>query len=75
MLKTLLSTPGSNSTLTTVYIDGFFQEPADVAKLFGIRYVFHEPQSQKNGRIAQHYKASLTTTFHTYPVSVITNYY
>ena len=75
MLTTLLSTPGSNSTLTTVYIDGFHQEPADVAKLFDIRYIFHKPLSLANGRVSQHYKTSLTTTFSTYPVSVITNYY
>ena len=69
MLKTLLSTPGSNASYTTVYIDGFFQEPADVAYLFGVRAIKHEPLSQKNGRIAQHYKASLTKTFESYPVS------
>ena len=70
MLNTLLSTPGSNTSLTNVYIDGFYQEPADVAVLFDVRYVHHEPISQKNGRIAQHYKASLMKTFETHPVSI-----
>ena len=68
MLNTLLATPGSNASLTNVYIDGFYQEPADVAILFGVRYFHHEPISQKNGRIAQHYKASLMKTFETHPV-------
>ena len=35
-------------------------------------YLQHEPKSRKNGRISQHYKASLTGTFDLYPVSVIT---
>ena len=29
----------------------------------------HEPKSQKNGRISQHYKASLTDSFDHHPVS------
>ncbi len=31
----------------------------------------HEPKSKKNGRISQHYKSSLSGTFHLYPVSII----
>ncbi|XP_019858766.1 PREDICTED: protein O-linked-mannose beta-1,2-N-acetylglucosaminyltransferase 1-like [Amphimedon queenslandica] len=72
MLNTLLATPGSNASLTNVYIDGFYQEPADVAILFGVRYFHHEPISQKNGRIAQHYKASLMKTFETHPEAKFT---
>ena len=34
-------------------------------------YLQHEPKSQKNGRISQHYKASLTGTFDLYPVSYV----
>ena len=30
----------------------------------------HEPKSQKNGRISQHYKASLTDSFDHHPVSL-----
>lgn len=67
MLRKLLSIPGSNASMVTVFIDGFFQEPSDVASLFGVEGIQHEPLSQKNGRIAQHYKASLTTTFDKYP--------
>ena len=70
MLSTLLSTPGSNTSLTNVYIDGFYQEPADVAVLFDMCYVHHELISQKNGRISQHYKGSLMKTFETHPVSI-----
>jgi beta-1,2-N-acetylglucosaminyltransferase len=67
MIKILLSTPGSNSSLTSVYIDGYYQEPADVAALFGVSSYHHEPLSQKNGRIAQHYKYSLTKSFSKHP--------
>ena len=35
----------------------------------GILCTQHEPKSQKNGRISQHYKASLTDTFDHYQVS------
>ena len=70
MLRGLLSAHGANSSLVTVFVDGFFQEPVDVAGLFGIRAVQHAPQSQKNGRISQHYKASLSQTFDLYPVSL-----
>ena len=68
-LRRLLSVPGSNASMVTVYIDGFFQEPVEVCELFGIRSIQHEPSSQRNGRIAQHYKASLSKTFELYPVS------
>ena len=67
-LKTLLSTPGANASQTLVFIDGFYQEPVDVAAMFGVRAFKHEPASQKNGRISQHYRASLTKTFDTFPV-------
>jgi len=39
MLRGLLSVPGSNASLVTVFVDGFFQEPVDVAGLFNIRAV------------------------------------
>ncbi len=39
MLRRLLSARGANASLVTVFIDGFFQQPVDVAKLFGIRAV------------------------------------
>ena len=70
MLRGLLSAHGANASLVTVFVDGFFQEPVDVAGLFGIRAIQHAPQSQKNGRISQHYKSSLSGTFNLYPVSV-----
>lgn len=69
MIRGLLASHGANVSLVTVFVDGFFQEPVDVASLFGIRAIQHEPKSQKNGRISQHYKASLTQTFELYPVS------
>lgn len=69
MLRGLLAAHGANSSLVTVFVDGFFQEPVEVAGLFAIRAVQHEPKSQKNGRISQHYKASLTDTFDLYPDS------
>ena len=39
MLRGLLSAHGANNSLVTVFVDGFFQEPVDVAGLFAIRAV------------------------------------
>lgn len=39
MLRGLLSVPGANVSLISVFVDGFFQEPVDVASLFNIQAV------------------------------------
>ncbi|XP_065175092.1 protein O-linked-mannose beta-1,2-N-acetylglucosaminyltransferase 1-like [Sycon ciliatum] len=67
MLRTLLSTSGSDPTMTTVFIDGEYEEPADVARLLGVRAVMHSPLGEKNARISQHYKAAMAGTFNLYP--------
>ncbi|XP_046355401.1 protein O-linked-mannose beta-1,2-N-acetylglucosaminyltransferase 1-like [Haliotis rufescens] len=67
MLRTLLSVPGSNPKMVTVFIDGYFEEPLEVTKLFGLRGIQHTPLGIKNARISQHYKASMTATFNLYP--------
>ena len=69
--RSLLSADGANPEMITVFIDGFYEEPLSVAKLFGLRGVQHTPIGVKNARISQHYKASLTATFNIYPVSNI----
>ena len=40
-------------SMVTVFIDGFFDEPAYVARMFGLKVDQHEPISKKNARIAQ----------------------
>ncbi|XP_067020096.1 protein O-linked-mannose beta-1,2-N-acetylglucosaminyltransferase 1-like [Acropora muricata] len=67
MIRSVLSAQGADATKITVFIDGYFEEPLAVARLFGIRGIQHTPISSKNARISQHYKASLTTTFNLYP--------
>lgn len=67
MLRTLLSVVGCDPSLVTVFIDGYFEEPLEVAKLFGLRGIQHTPIGVKNARISQHYKASLTATFNLFP--------
>lgn len=39
--------------MVTVFIDGFFDEPASVARVFGLRVYQHEGVSQRNSRICQ----------------------
>ncbi|XP_065206795.1 protein O-linked-mannose beta-1,2-N-acetylglucosaminyltransferase 1-like isoform X2 [Planococcus citri] len=69
MLKSLLSATGVNSSMVTVFIDGFFEEPLYVTKLFGIQGVQHMPIGRKNARVSQHYKASIASTFKRFPNS------
>ncbi|ELU12459.1 hypothetical protein CAPTEDRAFT_154180 [Capitella teleta] len=67
MLRSLLSADGVNPDMITVFIDGYFEAPLEVTHLFGLRGIQHTPIGVKNARIAQHYKASLTATFHLFP--------
>ena len=53
MLRGLLSTPGVDPKMVTVYIDGFFDEPSAVAELFNVAAVEHTPICSKNCRISQ----------------------
>ncbi len=67
MLRSLLSATGADPALITVFIDGFYEEPMAVARLFGLRGIQHTPMGTRNARISQHYKASLTAAFNIYP--------
>lgn len=67
MLRSLLSAEGGNPSMVTVFIDGYYQEPMAVSRLFGLRGIQHTPLGQRNSRISQHYKASLTATFNIFP--------
>lgn len=69
MLRSLLSAKGANKDMITVFIDGYFEEPLEVTKLFGLRGIQHTPIGFKNARISQHYKASLTATFNIFPTA------
>lgn len=42
MLRTLLSTKGCNPSMITVFIDGYFEEPLEVTKLFGLRGLYRQ---------------------------------
>ena len=52
-IRSILSAHGARKDLLTVYVDGFFEEPAAVAKLFDLKVVQHVPISSKNARISQ----------------------
>ena len=53
MIRSVLSAQGADPTKMTVFIDGYFEEPLAVARLFGIRGIQHTPISSKNARISQ----------------------
>lgn len=68
MLRSLLSMPGADASMITVYIDGFFEEPAAVCKLFKVKSVHHTPVCSKNCRIGQVSVAlSLFIFYHIHP--------
>lgn len=67
MLRALLSAAGVRASRIVVFIDGFYEEPRQVATLFGIRGIQMKPAGEKNGRIAHHYKASLSGVFQLFP--------
>ncbi|XP_038056368.1 protein O-linked-mannose beta-1,2-N-acetylglucosaminyltransferase 1-like [Patiria miniata] len=67
MLRSLLSAHGVNPKMINVFIDGYFEEPLEVTRLFDLKGIQHTPIGSKAGRISQHYKASLTATFSMYP--------
>ncbi|KAK3752396.1 hypothetical protein QZH41_008597, partial [Actinostola sp. cb2023] len=67
MLLSLKNVIGLNVSMVTIYIDGFFEEPALLGKLFNLKVNQHEPVSTRNARISQHYKKSLTTSFEDNP--------
>ena len=53
MLRSLLTVRGADPKMVTVYIDGFFDEPAAVSNLFGVKAIQHTPVCSKNCRIGQ----------------------
>nr|XP_058945597.1 protein O-linked-mannose beta-1,2-N-acetylglucosaminyltransferase 1-like [Pocillopora verrucosa] len=63
MLKTLRQVQGLNHTMVTVFIDGFFEEPALLAGLYGLNVDQQAGVSERRARISQHYKRSLTASF------------
>ncbi|MPC57017.1 Protein O-linked-mannose beta-1,2-N-acetylglucosaminyltransferase 1 [Portunus trituberculatus] len=42
-LRSLLAAPGVNPDMITVFIDGYYEEPLAVTKLFGLRGIQHTP--------------------------------
>lgn len=66
MLRSLLNADGVNSSMT-VFIDGFYDEPLKVSRLFNLRAVQQRPLGQRSARISHHYKSSLTAAFEIFP--------
>ena len=67
MLHKLLSVPGADRKMMTVFIDGIYNETRAVAELFGLRVISNEIECTKVCRIQQHYKKSLTRVFDDFP--------
>lgn len=64
--------------MVIVHIDGYYDEPVEVARLLGVRAVQHMPavgdsvnggeggissSASRRRRVTQHYKSALTSTF------------
>ena len=67
MLTSVLSATGANPDKITVFIDGKFEEPMEIAKLLGVKGIYHQPVGVRNARISQNYKASLSAAFNLNP--------
>ena len=52
-LRSMLSAHGAKKELFTVFIDGCFDEPAAVARLYDVKVVQHVPISYAVSRISQ----------------------
>jgi len=63
MLRSLLLANGVQSSLVTIFVDGFYEEPVEVAKLFNLRVIQQRPMGTKSARISHHYKTALALTF------------
>lgn len=53
MLQSLRRVVGLNAAMVTVFIDGFFEEPALLAGLYKLKVDQHAGVSQRNARISQ----------------------
>ena len=53
MLRTLQRVQGLDRSLVTVYIEGLHDEPAAVARVFGLSVEQHKPVGQDTARISQ----------------------
>lgn len=74
-LRSLLSAEGVDRDSIVVSIDGGGHEPTEVARALGIRTMAtvraHDAHQQigGNGRICNHYKASITRIFRQFPMA------
>jgi len=53
MLFSLHRVEGLDPSLVTVFIDGFFDEPSSIAKLFQLNVEQHADSGKRNSRICQ----------------------
>jgi len=67
MLLGLQKVEGLDPSMITVFIDGFWPEPASVTRLVGVKLEQHAGVSRLNARIAQHYKKSIIDSFDQHP--------
>lgn len=67
MLRSLLSAQGVNGSMVNVFIDGFYDEPLAVSRLFDVRAFQRRPLGSRSGRISHHYRSSLSAAFEMNP--------
>lgn len=67
MLRSLLSVDGVDKSMISVFIDGFYEEPSMVCRLFDVRVQQQKPEGKRSARISHHYKSSLSAIFELHP--------
>ncbi|XP_058945589.1 protein O-linked-mannose beta-1,2-N-acetylglucosaminyltransferase 1 [Pocillopora verrucosa] len=67
MLLGMQKVHGLDTSMMTVFIDGFWPEPASITRLLGVNLEQHAGVSRRNARICQHYKKSIVDSFDKHP--------
>lgn len=62
MLRGLQKVEGLDPSTMTVFIDGFWDEPAAVTRLMGLKLQQHAGVSQRNARVTQVTRAYVAST-------------
>ena len=63
MLRGMQKVEGLDPSTVTVFIDGFWDEPAAVTRLMGLKLQQHAGVSQRNARVAQVTREYVASTF------------
>eukprot|EP01137_Pigoraptor_chileana_P027764 Opistho-2@10714 len=62
-IQSVLMAYGADERMVSVHVDGSFPEVTSLVRVMGLRVYESKPRGEKNGRICNHYRQSLTRMF------------